>query len=430
MAQKYYTDATQNQNPADTWSRMIMQSQALDQPDGDAEDLAALSSMVSEPGLPPPMSSVPPQPWMGKGGKRNQSVSVTTKTRTPSDPGQAAERQQMLDLVKQYGQASQDALAQQQQGVDELGNKIQTIQDKPMTLSDVNFKPLAGFYGLNPDSMPTPETPQAREQRLLGLSMELQKARQGLSKEKTDALKDQIAAYKAAKDTTLDDQVKQAKIGFYSGGIQDARQQSRIDEMNHTRVVNNLKNDKQLLTQLTPYNNLEKGLDLATTADKTPPQQLEELQQVIRGSSGLQGKSGVGERADTYIKTLGMKRADAMQFLTGNIQDVKDKQFLIDHLSQLAEIERSLIRKQMDKRISTVSGGFDTMYQRRPDLKGDRDALVKGVLEQFSPDSSQETGAGAQAPAPAVGTIQPGKDGNYKFKGGDRTKKENWEKVN
>lgn len=192
-------------NPADTWAQMISSQQGVDPM---AAELAELSNLAL---LKEQAQKQKPLPW------NNTRLSITQKFQAPQAPEDAATEREMLNLVKEYGLANQQALTQQEQGVGTLAQKIQALRDEGPS---ANWKPLAAFLdtmtgGNLAASVPVVETPQQYQQRMLGLEGELQQARGGLSKEKASALRDQIAAFKAAKDTTLQDELTRAKTSAY-----------------------------------------------------------------------------------------------------------------------------------------------------------------------------------------------------------------------
>lgn len=390
------------QDPS-VWSKMFQQSQGLDTVDPDLGDISALAAMTPEPA---PVKG----PWSTK-------VTKTVKIPSQAIPNQA--NADMLELVKQYNQKQKENLAAQGQGVQDLAGQVQAIQAQPGT---PDVRALASFYGLQPGAFPAGETTEQRSQRLLGLQMELQKARQGLSKEQADTLKDQIMAVKATKDTGLQDALTIAKTNAFNnvGG----RQQSRLDEQNYAAMIQDVKKDPILKQNLTPYANLSNALDNVTSPDKTPVQQLNELQQTIRGSTGLRGKSGIAERNEDYIKMFGSNASSVLQYLSGKVTNVPDgiKQEIVKHLGQIVEVEKKNLERQSVARFDQLTGGQTRILKRNPQMKADLEQFRKEYLDSLKAMASQEN-AGAAA-APAVGAISQG----YKFLGGDPSSKDSWEK--
>lgn len=417
MAQNF---SSMVQDPPNTWDIMARQQQALeDNPDPSA--LMSLANMVDEP--PPAMSVQPPtqfsvpQPWAGMPAK---SGSVSIKTKIPGkNPQEDAARQQMLELVKQYGQASQDALAQQQQGVGQLEDQVNKAQNAPTNfLTAVDWKPLASIYGMNPASMPNYESPEAKQQRLATLQNELQKARQGLSKEKTDALKDQIGAYKATKDTSLDDMLKIAHINYYGGGVQNDRQNERLGEQAYREILQNIEKNPTLKIKMQQIQGLDNAGAMIEKAPEVTPQLFHDYQQAVV-SAVNRGNSGVGERAERYFTSRKISAANIKQFLTGRPMDLGKDDPMVQAIKDFAKIERTNIEKQYNNIVKASAAGQDRWLT--PERRKDLDTKIRAMGATVE-EPTQDEGL-------AVGTIVKGADGDYKFKGGDRTKKENWEKI-
>lgn len=303
-------------------------------------------------------------------------LSLTKKVKTPK-AGPTPDEQKMLALVEQYGLANQEALKQQEQGVNTLADYVQQAQSATPA---VDWRPLASIYKMDQSALPSAETPEARQTRLLSLENHLQGARKELSQGKLGALKEQIQAYKAAKDNSLDEELKTAKIGFYTRapGMQADRQMFTA----HTNLTNKVKNDRQLGQRLAQLQNLQNSMDIAIKADVMTPQQFHEWQQSVRSNLGLKGTSGVSEREETQIKSLGMNVANVRQFLTGVPQDVNNPE-LFKHLKELVAIEQQNLTKQAEKRVKGLVAGYEHMYNKNPAYKKDLDNAVKAAVDQF-----------------------------------------------
>lgn len=252
-------------DPADTWARMLeQQGQPAAAPDTMLPELQELEFLKAA----------------AKKNKGSARISFAQSAQPARDAGQ---EQEMLNLVKQYGVASQAALNQQEQGVNTLGQRINEMRDKG---APANWKPLASFLdsmttgGNLAANLPTVETPEQYGQKMLGLENELQSARSGLSKEKASALKDQIAAYKAAKDTTLQDELLRARASAYraaagekaGGKLLPETAVSKISDFDNSlnelsNVSDSITNNKELfgpvagrLNASNPYNEAAQGV--------------------------------------------------------------------------------------------------------------------------------------------------------------------------
>lgn len=397
-------------DPSSAWAQMLQQNApALDEEDMDAANMGLQAG--------PPVG-------MPKPTKTKTSVSVTKRTR-PDDPQAQDAQSDILNLMQRFGDQSDAALKSQQGGVDQLQNYINQYANSPQ---QVNLSPLAAYVdSIVPGSniskgYNAPENPQQRQEKMMALNEELQKRREGFSKSQAQLLKDQIDAYKAVKVGDLDNTLKMAKINFYNSAL--PRQQNQIDERNYAQILQDIKKDPILQQQIQPYANLSNSLDLVTKPDKTPEQQFNELQQTIRGSTGLRGKSGVGERQDDYIKTFGSKGATWEQYLSGKITNIPEatKQDMITHLGQIVQIEKSNIERQALGRFQQLSSGQDRVLARDPSKKKDFDKFTSEYFNGLK--SMSDSGSDAD------GGYKPGEVVNgYKYKGGGYNNQSNWEKV-
>lgn len=210
---------------------------------------------------------------------------------------------------------------------------------------------------------------------------------------------DQFRGYLGTKDKISDNEASLLKLGLTPNTSQQRAglARERMDEIAHRNVVQNIIKDKPLNDRLNQYNNLSNALTTFSHSDITNPNSLAELQQAIRGNMGIKGSSGVGEREETYFKSLGLNGAKFKQFLTGNPEDLKkDPKFseLIKHLQNLATIEQKNIQSLADRRLMAVAGGHASIYKRRPDLRSDLESLKTGYQGQFSGDDQNQVQAG------------------------------------
>lgn len=158
-----------------------------------------------------------------------------------------------------------------------------------------------------------------------------------------------------------------------------------VDRREHERVLTRVASNPVVKARLTQYQNLDNALAAVSQAENLTPQQVHEFQQSIRSNLGIKGTGGVGEREETYFKSLGLNAANMKQFLTGDPATLaKDSKMMI-HLKDLAAVEQSNIRKQLEKALSAASGGHGSMYARRPDLKQDLMESLAAQSEQIAP---------------------------------------------
>lgn len=177
-------------------------------------------------------------------------------------------------------------------------------------------------------------------------------------------------------------------------------QQERMDQMAHQKTIQSIRRDPQLTKRIANYQNLENAMSNITNADNLTPQQIAEVQQTIRGSLGI-GAGGVGEREHSYINSLGLNFENMKQFISGDPATISKDSKLIEHFKDLARIEQGNIGRQMEKRLSAVSAGNRSMYERRPDLKADLLDAVNSFKDQYAQEQSPQA-APASQPSTAI----------------------------
>jgi hypothetical protein len=204
---------------------------------------------------------------------------------------------------------------------------------------------------------------------------------------------------------------------------QDDRMDSRHETI-HGRYVKDVVADPMVNQLITTSNNLENAVQNFKKGGATP-QEFQELQQAVRSNAGVKGTSGVDERAETYLNSLGIRKDKFLQFLTGDPQSVmqSDPKFA-DQVIQLAELERQNKAKQakaqMEKKASSHKSFYDKPENR--DRAADLQSAIDQQMEQIG--GGLLSAPGSESGAPKVGEVHDG----YVFKGGDPSKKENWEK--
>lgn len=186
-------------------------------------------------------------------------------------------------------------------------------------------------------------------------------------------------------------QIVADRMGQRTNAIQEI-----ADQRLHNQIINRVANDKQLGQRVTQYQNLQNSLSNVANADRLTPQQIMEFQQSVRSNLGIRGQGGVGEREETYLKSLGLNGAAWKQFLTGEPAQISQNNAIVQHIKNLAGIEMQNIEKQMNSRLDTVSKGTSGFYNRRPDLKQDLTATIQSYKGQIAPQQQGE------------GLVQPG----------------------
>lgn len=169
---------------------------------------------------------------------------------------------------------------------------------------------------------------------------------------------------------------------------QDRSFELRNDSMvlkNHGQALKSITEDKQLSPLLQSYQNLENAKQNFMKGGATP-QEFSELQQAVRSNAGIKGTSGVGERTETYLHSLGINKDKFMQFVTGDPQSVikSDPEFAKQILG-LVELEQENKKKQAVAQIDKKATGFKTFYNRpgMDDYRQDFQNTIDQFKSQF-----------------------------------------------
>jgi len=187
--------------------------------------------------------------------------------------------------------------------------------------------------------------------------------------------------------------------------------QDRMANMAHQKNIAALKKDPNLTARLNQMNNLGAALNNLSNAEHLTPQQFDEAQQAIRANLGIKGSSGIGERDKTQLNDLGLNADRWAQFLTGKPADIDKNDPMLGHIKDLARLEQDNINKQVNSRISAVTGGNDWLYSdpKYKKYKDSLDSLIGATKNQFNVPSGGLikqpgliSGAGAQSFTPDV----------------------------
>ncbi len=171
-----------------------------------------------------------------------------------------------------------------------------------------------------------------------------------------------------------------------------------IDRREHERVLTRINSNPNVKTRLQQYQNLDNTLSNIANADHITPEMFDEAQQAIRANLGIKGATGVGERENTQMRSMGLNAERFGQFLSGMPSDIGKQNAFLAHIQNLARLEKQNISGQFDKSLAASSGGHASMYNRRPDLKEDLKDAINAQKSQLE-DSPQQ--------APPQGLIRP-----------------------
>ncbi len=171
-------------------------------------------------------------------------------------------------------------------------------------------------------------------------------------------------------------------MGMNRQDVIDTRH-DRMDRAEHEHVLTRINSNPQVRARLQQYQNLDNALSQLANADHITPQQFHEVQQSIRANLGIKGSSGIAERESAYLQSMGLNAANLQQFLTGSPASMNPNDPFLVHIKNLAAVEQKNIRQQFDQSLKAASGGHSSMYDRRPDLRGDLEDYITGVSGQM-----------------------------------------------
>lgn len=389
-----------------------MQGAPMSQMSEQPVETAGIMSMMGQP--PPEFQKIPIPPPMQL---KKAAMQIMEKTSGPRQLSPIEQLQQSANMLTQRD------LDRQQQGVlnlqkerdglkgpQEMNPYVAMLMGLSDVASDSPNKKLPGYLQQQAAMKTAYEDKQQKYQE------NIQKAENDLSKERIALYGKQIADQKSGQ---VDEETRQMKLALMASGIERNKgvshfngpggsRENMFDVSLHDKVTKRLGADKILGQRVTQYQNLSNAMVAISAPEVTPAEQVHEFQQAIRKNIGIGGSSGVGEREDTYIKTIGMTLGRAKQYLSGSPEDVvKNHPELIKHLKELAEVEMGNISSQKDKRIKAITSGYDkALYNRRTDLREDLNTAAEMSGQQFS----------TQPEGPPPGYVQ--ENGEWVFKGG------------
>lgn len=209
-------------------------------------------------------------------------------------------------------------------------------------------------------------TPQERNQLILKYQDEISKRQNDLTKEARQG------AMSLMSGTQLQQFMKDGKLQLGIDARAGDTAQNKIDEQDHRQILQSMNNNKIGNALTGSLNQLKNGLNLLSGPNANP-QSIQEAQMMIRGAiqTGSGSRTGVDERAHTYINSLGLDFDSIKQFLTGDISKVTPDDPIIQHLASLSKNAGDTLSKQLNAQINLLSQGHGSMYDRRPDLKQD-----------------------------------------------------------
>lgn len=169
------------------------------------------------------------------------------------------------------------------------------------------------------------------------------------------------------------------------------------NERMHMQNVKAINSDPTLVKLNQSADNLTNAISNFQNGGATP-QEFGELQQAVRANAGLKGSGGVGERQETYLKSLGIDKDKFVQFITGDPQSVlKSDPAFANQMVGLANLELKNKQAQSARQLDQLAAGHKSFYAHPANAERAQD--FQNTLDQSK--------ARIQAPTEAAQLVNP-----------------------
>jgi hypothetical protein len=259
-----------------------------------------------------------------------------------------------------------------------------------------------------------PENPQQQSSRLMA-------AQQGLMRDRADIQKGIYENMRTSNPTqTFMDTLAQAFGNKNTEADKDVinpanRMQGAQDERDKRQIVQNIQKNPELQRTLAGVNTLRLGLNLLNSPELNP-QLLREAQVQIR--TGLQmasgSRTGVDERAGTYLTDLGIDAQTIRQALVSDISRLDPRDPVVQHFRNVSNDALGKMNTLWHQQLAAASEGHESVLERHPEYRDDIARLLaaKGKI-----------GQGVVAPTPKAARKAPVLPGGQTQVGGVQLKK-------
>jgi hypothetical protein len=319
--------------------------------------------------------------------------------------------------VKAKDTMTEDALAgdiSKRKGyLEDMREKLSKMygQGQGNDFSNMDLKPFLAFgdsmAGTNSAAQYTPI--DKRLNMANHLQNTIDKEDQKLSQNQLDYLKMKSTEATKFDANDLRAQILAASMGFH-GRVADQR-----DEVIHNRNLNAMDNDKNLQQLVTSAQNLQTAVNNFQQGGASA-QEFHELQQAVRSNLGIKGAGGVGEREATYLHSLGMNAAGIKQFISGNVEDVRNySPEMVNQVIGLANMELNNKKTFAKAQIEQKKAGHQTFYKGNQSRGSDYNNAADLKIKQLDQISTNNSG-------PQKGEVIDG----HVFQGGDPADANNW----
>ena len=158
---------------------------------------------------------------------------------------------------------------------------------------------------------------------------------------------------------------------------------AKIDRL-HNANLGTLDKDQTLTKLYQTADNLNNAKINFVNGGATP-QEFNELQQAVRSNLGIKGVSGITERSDTYLKSLGITKDTIEQFLSGDLKSVQESDpAMANQVMMLVDLEIKNKKVQIGKHVDKVASGHKSFYSRHPELAADFQDKIQQAKDRIS----------------------------------------------
>jgi hypothetical protein len=333
-------------------------------------------------------------------------------------------------MLKLQGVADESRRSQQG-GVDKLLEEKQRMNDMPF---GIDMKPLmalsdAWWGGDLAKNYQSPESPEARQEKLVKMEQAIQNARNGISETDASVIKALLGAEQGKLGIIESSKGRHEMAAARAEARGDAEKTRQVfkDQMQEEQARQGLLKNKQVdgmegLTQMASVlNRLEEAMGKYGTMDRLAGEGKAELDS-IKGQFTLASKKG---------EDLGALAGPDMQLIFQNLRTPSGVDALVQALTAGGDAGTRLQLKQMRQRLHMGYENSITKLTRGYKTKDGRvrgNDLIQGINQQYL-DQYKNNPAMERFRAVPIGTIEQSSRGKVMYVGGDPANPNNWDEV-
>lgn len=252
-------------------------------------------------------------------------------------------------------------------------------------------------------------SPEEQQNQFMKFADEIQKRRGDIQ----TSLNENIKNLNGGQITS---QLQQALLNKQVAGIDNSKpdrqslQDQRLAFQTHKNMMARLDTDPILKSQLQGDFGLDNALATIVQAKNITPNQLVEAQRTIMAamSAARGGQTGIDERAQMYLNTMGQGADRLAQWLSGTPSNISPNDPMVQHIINLAKIEQGNIQEVFGAHLGALKAGSEWMYDDPTNQKYSDSLTTKlqAMRSQFlrHPATANATSSSGSA---------PGASGNY-----------------